>query len=105
MKGLEESERRNHESQKETAAVVVLVVLIASPCSASPWADGVKDWLDSIVKIPLSWMGLSAEDEGEEEPLPSLEPSLDTPTALTQEDGLNPDEPPTEKGGGIDVDG
>jgi len=90
---------------RKTAAVVVLIVLIASPSSASPWADGVKDWLDSIVKIPLSWVGLSSEDEGDEEPLPPLEPSLDTPTALTQEDGLNPDEPPTDKGGEIDVGG
>jgi len=89
----------------KTAAVVVLVVVIAPPCSASPWTDDVKDWFDSNGKIPLSWVGLSAEDGGDVEPLPSLEPSLDTPTTLTQEGGLNPDEPPTEKGGEIDVDG
>jgi len=89
----------------KTAAVVVLVMLFAPPCSASPWTDDVKDWFDSIGKIPLSWVGLSAENGGDEEPLPPVQPALDPPTALTQEEGLNPGGPTTERGGRIDVGG
>lgn len=89
---------------KKIACTVALLVLLASPCAASPWTDLVVGFLDSIVKLPLTLAALSEQEKTEEAPLPEpLTPEV--PGELTQTDGLDSEDPPTEKGPDITPDG
>lgn len=90
---------------KKIAFAVVLSLLLASPCAASPWTDALADFLDSILDLPLVLAGLSEEEPKEEVPLSPVLPTVDPFGEVLQTDGLNSDDPPTEKGGKIDVDG
>lgn len=90
---------------KKIVAVLALSVLLASPCAASPWAKTLADFLDAILDFPLALVGSSEEEDAEEAPLPPVQEVPDSPGALTQTDGLEEDDPPTEGRGKIDVGG
>ena len=90
---------------KKIAVAVALSVLLASPCAASPWTTPLEDLLDSLLALPRALAGLSEEKDTEEAALPPEQVAPDSPSSLTQTDGLEPDDPTTEKGGKIDVGG
>jgi len=90
---------------KKIACTVALFVLLASPCAASPWTAPLEDFLDSILALPRALAGLSEQEKNEEASLPPQQVAPDSPGALTQTGGLEPDDPSTEKGGEIDPGG